>query len=117
MPTRRFFEVWNRVVNPPVRWLLRSPAHPLASGRTALITVTGRRSGRSFTIPTGYRRVGDRVTIEVGWPESKVRWRNLTGTGAPVGLDLAGHHYRGQPVARGDEVSGITVEVDELEAA
>ncbi len=117
MPSRRFFEVWNRVVNPPVKLLLRSPAHGLASGRLALITVTGRRSGRAFTIPAGYRRDGDRVTIAVGWPESKLWWRNLTGTGAAVGLDIAGRHYRGHAVARGDEASGVTVEVDGMEAA
>ena len=117
MPSRRFFEVWNRVVNPLVRLLLRSPAHRVVGGRMALITVTGRRSGRTFTIPTGCRRDGDRVTIEVGWPESKLWWRNLTGGGAPVELDIARKHYRGHAVARGDEASGVTVEVDGLEAA
>jgi F420H(2)-dependent quinone reductase len=114
MPSRRFFKGWNRVVNPPVRLLLNSPAHRLASGSMALITVTGRRSGRSFTIPTSYRRDGERVTIAVAWPESKLWWRNLTGIGAPVELEIAGQHYRGQAIVHGDEASGVTVEVDQL---
>ena len=56
---------------------MRSPAHRLASGRLALITYTGRKSGREYTIPVLYRDKGDEVTIGVGWPERKVWWRNL----------------------------------------
>ena len=115
MPSRRFFSVWNRAVNPVIRVLLASPAHRLASGRLVLITVTGRRTGRGFTFPTGYRREGDRVTIQVGWPEAKVWWRNLAGSGAPVELEIAGERFRGHGVAVGDETSGITVEVERLE--
>jgi F420H(2)-dependent quinone reductase len=106
------FAMMNHVVNPVVRALLRSPFHGLASGRLLLITVTGRRSGDSFTIPTGYRRDGERVVISVGWPERKRWWRNLRGDGAPVGLLVAGERLSGRAVARGDERSGVRVEVD-----
>jgi hypothetical protein len=41
----------NQMVNPVVRLLLRSPAHRLLSGRVALITVTGRRTGRLVLTP------------------------------------------------------------------
>jgi len=112
VPSRRFFAVWNRVVNPPLRHLLESRAHRLASGRLALITFTGRRSGRRFTIPTGYREHGDRVTIPVGWPENKLWWRNLTGEGAPVELEIAGQRLHGHAVARGDERAGVVVEFE-----
>jgi hypothetical protein len=105
------FAVFNRVGNPGVRLLLRSPLHAIASGQLALITVTGRRSGRSYTIPVGYRRDGDRVTIPVGWPERKRWWRNLRGEGAQVGLRLRGRDYSGHAVARGDEQRGVRVEV------
>ena len=83
------FVLVNRAVNPLVRGLLRSPAHGLVSSRLALLTVTGRRSGRTFTFPVGYRRDGDRVTIGVDWPERKRWWRNLRG-GAPVSVVLRG---------------------------
>src|SRR4051794_11767153 len=105
------FAVFNRVGNPAVRLLLRSPLHPLVSRSLALITVTGRKSGRSYTIPVSYRRDGDVVKIGVGWPGRKHWWRNLRGDGAPVGMRIRGEDRRGHAVARGDERSGVTVEV------
>ena len=104
------FVVVNRVVNPVVRAVLRSPAHGLLSGHLALLTVTGRRSGRTFTFPVGYHRDGDRVTIGVDWPERKRWWRNLSDA-APVEIWLAGVHRAGTGQARGDEHSGVTVEI------
>jgi hypothetical protein len=105
------FAVFNRVGNPAIRLLLRSPLHRLASRQLALITVTGRRSGREFTFPVGYRRDGDVVKVPVGWPQRKVWWRNLRGDGAPVRLRIRGRDHTGHGVARGDERQGVTVEV------
>jgi hypothetical protein len=93
------FLAMNRTVNPALRMVLRSPAHRLASGRFALITYTGRRSGREYTIPVLYRDKGDEVTIAVGWPDRKVWWRNLTGEGGPVRLVVRGEELRGHAVA------------------
>jgi hypothetical protein len=89
----------NRTVNLALRAVLRSRAHGLASGRVALITYTGRRSGREYTIPVFYRDQGDEVTIAVGWPDRKVWWRNLTGEGAPVRLVVRGQRVLGHAVA------------------
>src|SRR5215218_8230084 len=94
MPT-----VLNRVVNPLIRWLLRSPLHRLASRRLALITYTGRRSGRRYTIPVGYQMADLQLTITVGSPDHKVWWRSLTGTGAPVELIVRGRRRTGHAVA------------------
>ena len=104
------FALVNKAVNPLVRGLLRSPAHGLLSGHLALLTVTGRRSGRSFTFPVGYHSDGPRVTIAVQSPERKRWWRNLLD-GAPVELLLRGVRRTGTAWARGDEQSGVTVEV------
>jgi hypothetical protein len=104
------FVVVNRLVNPVVRGVLRSPAHGLLSGHLALLTVTGRRSGRAFTFPVGYHRDGDRVTIGVDWPERKRWWRNLSDA-APVEIWLAGVRRAGTGQARGDEHAGVTVEI------
>jgi F420H(2)-dependent quinone reductase len=93
------FTLLNRVINPLVRLLIRSPLHPLVSRRIALITFTGRRSGRRYTIPVGYQIAGTRLTITVGSPERKVWWRNLRGTGAPVELVVRGHPRSGRAVA------------------
>ena len=105
------FAFMNRVVNPGLRLFLRGPLHHPVSGSTALITVTGRKTGREFTIPVAYKRDGDVVTIEVGWPERKKWWRNLREPGAPVTLRLKGTDHTGHAVARGDELEGVTVEV------
>jgi len=111
MRSRRFWAVWNRTVNPVVRLVLRSPLHGLLSRRTALITVIGRRSGREFTFPVGYEQRGDSVPIMVGSPEHKRWWRNLTDPGARVRMRLRGGERSGHAVARGDQRSGVTVEI------
>jgi hypothetical protein len=111
MSSRRFWAVWNRTANPVVRLVLRSPLHGLLSRRTALTTVTGRRSGREFTFPVGYEQRGDSVRITVGSPEHKRWWRNLTDAGAPVRMRLRGVERSGHAVASGDERSGVTVEI------
>jgi hypothetical protein len=92
----------NRVLNPALRTVLRSPLHGLASGRVALITYTGGRTGREYTIPCFYRDKGDEVTIAVGWPDRKVWWRNLTGEGGPVCLVVRGQELRGHAIATRD---------------
>lgn len=104
------FAVLNRTGNPVVKALLRSPLHRLVSDRVALITITGRRTGRRFTIPVEYAQEGDEVTIGVGWPERKVWWRNLREP-APVTVRLHGRDYAGSAVAEGDERTGVLVRV------
>jgi hypothetical protein len=102
MQGRAPFLVMNRTVNPALGAILHSPLHALASGRLALITYTGRRSGQQHTIPVLYRDQGAEVTIPVGWPERKVWWRNLTGEGGAVRLIVRGRELRGHAVATRD---------------
>ncbi len=92
----------NHTVNPVLRAVLRSPVHKLASGHVALITYTGRRSGREYTIPAFYRDKGEEITIAVGWPDRKVWWRNLTGEGGEVHLVVGGHEVAGHAIATRD---------------
>jgi hypothetical protein len=72
-------------------WLLRSPFHPLMSRDTLLLSFTGKKSGRHYTIPVRYLRDGDTLTTTTDsrW------WRNLQG-GAEVKLQLAGREVRGK---------------------
>jgi hypothetical protein len=104
------FAVVNRTANPVVGAVLRSPLHPLLSRGLALITVTGRRTGRRYTFPVGYREESGRVLINVEWPERKRWWRNLRD-GQQVELLIRGSRCEGQAVARGNERTGVTVEV------
>jgi hypothetical protein len=58
----------------------------------------------------GYQREAGVVTVAVGAPHRKRWWRNLRG-GARVGARLAGRDYPGWATVRGDERSGVSVEI------
>lgn len=103
------FAVWNRTGNRLVAVLLRSPMHRIASGRLALITVTGRRSGRSYTLPIMYERVEGGIEIPVMWPERKRWWRNLRQE-ADVRVLLSGSELIGHATAR-EHDGQVSVEV------
>jgi deazaflavin-dependent oxidoreductase (nitroreductase family) len=68
--------------------LLRSPLHGLMSENTLLITFTGRKSGKAYTIPIVYLREGEAflMTTDSPW------WKNLRG-GAPVTLRVKGEEH------------------------
>ena len=114
MDGRLPFLVMNRTVNPALRVVLRSPAHKLVSGRFALITYTGRKSGREHTIPVLYRDKGDEVTIAVGWPDRKIWWRNLVGEGGAVRLVIRGRELRGHAIStrEADRDALVRVRID-----
>ncbi|GAA2315157.1 nitroreductase/quinone reductase family protein [Streptomyces violaceusniger] len=80
-------------------------------GRLTVVTYTGRRSGRSFSTPVAYRRAADVVTIAVAMPERKQWWRNFTGEGGPISLDLDGADRAGHAVARVDDKGRVTITV------
>jgi deazaflavin-dependent oxidoreductase (nitroreductase family) len=81
-------------LNPAIAWLLRSPLRGLADRGLLLVTVTGRRSGRRYTIPVGYLRAGDRVVVLVSKASRKQWWRNYREP-VPVELWLRGEARRG----------------------
>ena len=82
-------------LNPVVSAILRSPLHWLLSPGLMLITVTGRKSGRRYTIPVGYHQAADAVIVMVGEAPSKTWWRNYRA-GGPVELRLRGKPLRGR---------------------
>jgi deazaflavin-dependent oxidoreductase (nitroreductase family) len=84
----------NKILNPFVGLLLRSPLHRLMSASLLLITYRGRKSGKEYTLPVQYVREDHVVYILPGTPEQKTWWRNLRG-GAPVRLLLAGKWMAG----------------------
>ena len=83
----------NRVVNPVVGRVLRSPWHRLLSSHLALLEIESRRSGRTFEVPVIYRAHGDdSVRIDVGAPQAKRWWRIFRAPG-PVGIWLDGRRH------------------------
>ncbi|HET7055304.1 MAG TPA: nitroreductase/quinone reductase family protein [Thermomicrobiales bacterium] len=84
----------NRVVNPVVRLILRSPLHPLLSRYLLLLTVTGRATGRSWTLPLQYAERDGAAWIVPGNPAHKRWWRNLNDD-ASATLTIRGKSYIG----------------------
>lgn len=80
---------WVTRINPLVVWLLESPLHPLLDPGLMLVTVTGRRTGRRYTIPVGYQRAGDSVRVLVSKARRKQWWRNYLAP-RPIELRLRG---------------------------
>lgn len=80
-----------RFLNPVMRLLLRSPLHRLASRQFMLLILTGRKSGRTYTVPVGRHESDGTIVVYAagGWR------KNLRG-GAPVrvvidGVERAGY--------------------------
>jgi len=94
--------VFERLVNPLVTLLLRSPLQFLASDALLLITFTGRKSGREYTTPVGYEQLDG--TLYVTTQTDRVWWRNLRG-GAEVSVRLRGEPRRGHAEVIEDDES------------
>src|SRR3989449_6366993 len=62
-----------RHFNPFMRLVLGSRAHRMMSGRLMLLSFTGRKTGRSYTTPVSYVRVGDSLLV----PGGGAWWKNL----------------------------------------
>jgi hypothetical protein len=60
-----------------------------------LLTVTGRRSGRRYTIPVGYQRRGNCLLVLVSKARRKRWWRNYIDPG-PVELRVRGRTVCGE---------------------
>jgi deazaflavin-dependent oxidoreductase (nitroreductase family) len=81
-------------LNGPIAWLLRSPLHSLLDPALMLVTVTGRKTGKRYTIPVGYQRDGDRITVLVSRARTKTWWRNYREAG-PVEVHTRGRTRAG----------------------
>jgi deazaflavin-dependent oxidoreductase (nitroreductase family) len=84
----------NKIANPFVRLILRSPLHHWMSATLLLIAYRGRKSDKRYALPVQYVQNGDSIYIVPGNPEKKTWWRNLRG-GAPVRVTLRGKVLEG----------------------
>jgi hypothetical protein len=100
------------LLNAPIAAIATSPRFGALLGHSiAMVSYTGRRSGRTFTIPVSYRRRGDEIEIGVSMPDAKTWWRNFLGDGAPLTLRIDGTEHAGNAVAHRDDNGGVTVKV------
>jgi hypothetical protein len=82
-----------RALNPLIRALLRSPLHSLLSEMLMLLSYTGRKSGRAYTIPIGYFVWGTDELMAF----SSARWWTNLHDGTPVTLLLKGQQLEAVP--------------------
>lgn len=102
----------NAGVNKLMKPWLESPRYSrFVSGRMALISYTGRRSGKTFTTPVAYQRKGAEVTIAVATPDHKSWWRNFQGDGARMQLKLKTGNHVGQAIASKDAKGRVSVKI------
>lgn len=87
--------------NSVMRWLINSPLGALMGEGMAVITVTGRKTGRLISTPINVARKEDRFTTTS--TRDRTWWRNLRG-GAAAALRTGGKDYR---------VTAIVFESDE----
>jgi hypothetical protein len=98
--------------NAPVAAIARSPRFgKLVNRNIAILSYTGRRSGRTFSIPVAYRRSGEAITVNANLPQTKTWWRNFLGDGGPVTLQFDGIERTGHAVAAQDQKGRVAVTV------
>ncbi len=66
-------------------WVLRSPLHGMLSNGMMLMTITGRKTGKTYTTPVGYYEEGEYLWVITS--RERKWWKNLQG-GAKVDLLL-----------------------------
>jgi hypothetical protein len=72
-----------RLINPLVSMIVRSPLHRMLSNSVLLLTFTGRKTDKEFTIPVNYTREADSLTLF----SSRSWHKNLSG-GSRVAMYL-----------------------------
>ena len=83
-------------------WVLRSPLHGMLSNGMMLITITGRKTGKTYTTPVGYYVEGDYMWVITS--RERTWWKNLQG-GAKVDLLLKRKPVKGIADVELDEKS------------
>ena len=98
----------NKIANPFVRLILRSPLHGMMSDTLLLITYRGRKSGRKYSLPVQYVQDGNQIYIVPGAPEQKIWWRNLKD-GAAVQIVLRGKTLNGNGILLKQDANAETI--------
>jgi deazaflavin-dependent oxidoreductase (nitroreductase family) len=90
--------------NKAIIWMLRSPLHGLVSKDMMLITVSGRKTGKQYTIPVSYARDGDLVICSAD--RSRGWWKNVR-SGETVTMQLRGRKVPGRARVIADDKEAL----------
>ena len=99
--------------NSLMKWALNTPGLQAMVGQgVALLTFTGRKTGKTYTIPVSYHREDDTVTVVT----KRVRrwWRNFE-TAHEVEVRIAGRNYAGKAEATTGEAEALEFMLGYLE--
>jgi F420H(2)-dependent quinone reductase len=102
-----------RWANSLMKWALTMPGLQTTVGKqVAVLSFSGRKTGKTYTIPVSYHREGDVVTVVT----KKVRhwWHNFSSP-QQVQIRLAGREYTGTGEARTGEEETLEFMMDFLE--
>jgi deazaflavin-dependent oxidoreductase (nitroreductase family) len=87
-----------RLMNMVITAVLRSPLHRLLDRHLVLLTVTGRKTGRSYTFPVGRHEAPDGTFVL----SAGGAWRHNVRGGADVALTVDGRRRSGHAVLEED---------------
>lgn len=85
--------LFKNIINPTMKTILRSPFHGLLSNGLAIITFTGRKSGKIYRTPVAYHVESDNVVYvftRSPW------WKNLTDA-TSINLRIKGKNRQFKP--------------------
>ena len=102
-----------RLLNPLLVALLRSPLHRLASRNFMLLTVTGRKSGRRYTLPVGRHEQPDGTFVL----SAGGNWRHNLREGADVRVTLDGQERKAHAMLEEDPIRTAEVFKELLDRA
>ena len=80
--------------NQIIRFILKSPLHPLMSANTMLVTWRGCKSGKIRSTPVNFQRQGNQLVTTSN--RERTWWRSLR-SGSPVTLLLQGKNFQAHP--------------------
>ena len=89
-------------LNRVMKFVLRSPLHGIVSKKIMLLTFTGRKSGKRYTIPVSYTQKGDTLIMFT----NHIWWKNLAEA-VPVSLLLRGRQVKATVSQNTDDVEII----------
>jgi deazaflavin-dependent oxidoreductase (nitroreductase family) len=94
-----------RFVNPVMKAVLRSPLHRLLSKNLMLLTATGRKTGRTYTLPVGrYESPDGTFVLSAGG-----NWRHNLHGGADVRITVDGQDHPAHAVLEEDSARASEV--------